>query len=33
MFHKLIKALATNTPTNHSHAKPRSIPNLVNYFL
>ena len=22
-----------NTPTNHSHAKPQSIPNLVNYFL
>ena len=21
------------TPTNHSHAKPLSIPNLVNYFL
>ena len=21
------------TPTNHSHAQPRSKPNLVNYFL
>ena len=22
-----------NTPTNHSHTQPRSVPNLVNYFL
>ena len=25
--------ITVNTPINHSHAKPQSIPNLVNYFL
>ena len=28
----LIVLMINNTPTNHSHAKPLSIPNLVNYF-
>ena len=29
----LYERILFNTPTNHSHAQPRSTPNLVNYFL